>query len=81
MLIQGYINQLCRETPTHLRMKIPAPTTTFIGLTITLTETQRKAAIKSAYHTSRDAPHARELEDWLKAQPQSFANLGINADS
>jgi hypothetical protein len=81
MLIKGYINQLCGETPTDLRMKVLDPTTTFVGLTITLTETQRKAAINSAYHTSRDAPHARELEDWLKSQPQSFANLGINADS
>jgi hypothetical protein len=59
-------------------MEIPAPTTNFVGLTVTLTETQRKAAINSRYQSSRDA---RELEDWLDAQRQRFAMLGINVES
>jgi hypothetical protein len=45
MLIRSYINQLCVETPTDLRMGVPASTTNFVGLSVTLTETQRKAAI------------------------------------
>jgi hypothetical protein len=40
--------------------------------------TQRKVAINSRYRSGRDA---RELEDWLKAQPQRFAKLGSNDDS
>jgi hypothetical protein len=78
MLIKGYINQLCGEIPIDLRMGIPAPTTNFDGLTVTPSETQRKATIKSIYQT---CPDARELEEWLKAQPQRFAMLRINADS
>jgi branched-subunit amino acid ABC-type transport system permease component len=65
---------MCGETPTDLRMGIPAPTTNFVGLTVTLIETQRKVAINSRYQFGRDA---RELE----AQPQRFAMLGINTDS
>jgi hypothetical protein len=59
-------------------MGSPTPTTNFVGLTTTLHETQRKAAINSPYHSDRDA---RELENWLEAQPQRFAVLGINADT
>jgi hypothetical protein len=59
-------------------MGVPAPPTNSIALSVTLTETQRKDAIDSAQETCRDA---RELEDWLEAQPQRFAMLGINADS
>jgi hypothetical protein len=77
MLIKGYINQLCGETPTNSCMGVLAPTTHFIGLTVSLTETQRKAAINSMYQTYHDA---RELEDCLEAQPLRFAMLGINAD-
>jgi 8-oxo-dGTP pyrophosphatase MutT (NUDIX family) len=43
LLIRGYINQLCGQTPTDLRMGAPIPTTHFDGLPVTLTETQRKA--------------------------------------
>jgi hypothetical protein len=78
ILIKGHINHLCGEMPTDLRIGIPAPTTNFVGLTVTLTETQRKAAINSRYQSSRDA---RELEDRLDAQPHRFAMLGINAES
>jgi hypothetical protein len=60
MLIKGHINNMCGETPTDLRMGIPAPTTNFDGLTVTLIETQRKAANNSRYQSRRDA---RELED------------------
>jgi hypothetical protein len=49
MLIRGYINQLCGHTPTDLRMGAPSPTTSFVGLPVTLTETQRKAAINSKF--------------------------------
>jgi hypothetical protein len=48
MLIMGYINQLCGETPTDLRiMGVPARATNFVGLTVTLTDTQRKTAINA----------------------------------
>jgi hypothetical protein len=45
---------------------------------VTLTETQRKAAINSPFQSSENA---RNLEDWLEAQPQRFILLGITADS
>jgi hypothetical protein len=50
MLVRGYINQLCGHTPTNLRMGAPIPTTNFAGLPVTLTETQRKAAINSKFY-------------------------------
>jgi 8-oxo-dGTP pyrophosphatase MutT (NUDIX family) len=49
MLIRGYINQLCDETTTDLRMGVSAPTTNFVGLPVILTKTQRKAAINSNF--------------------------------
>jgi hypothetical protein len=45
------------------------PTTNFVGLPVTLTETQRKAAVYSPY---RYGKNARELENWLDAHPQRF---------
>jgi glyceraldehyde-3-phosphate dehydrogenase/erythrose-4-phosphate dehydrogenase len=78
MSIRGYINLLRGETPTDLRIGVPAPTINFVRLTVTLTETQRKAAINSPFQSYREA---RELEDWLEAQSQRFAMLGISADS
>jgi hypothetical protein len=39
MLIKGYVNKLCGETPTDLRMGIPANVTNFDGYCVTLTET------------------------------------------
>jgi hypothetical protein len=45
MLIRGHINRLCGETPTDLRMGVPAPTTKFDGLTVTVNKTERKAEI------------------------------------
>jgi hypothetical protein len=79
MLIKGHINHLCGETPTSLRMDIPAPTTNFAGPTVmSLTETQCKAAINSRCQSGRDV---RELKDWPKAQPERFAMLGTSADS
>jgi hypothetical protein len=74
MLTIGCINQLCGETPTGLRMGIPAPKTYFTGLSVTPTGTQRKAAINSKLQSSREP---RELEDMLEAQPQRFAMLGL----
>jgi hypothetical protein len=56
----------------------PLPTTNFVGLHVTLIETQRKAAINSQYQSSKDP---RELGDWLEAQPQRLLLLGITADS
>jgi hypothetical protein len=55
-----------------------AHTTNFVGLTVTLTKTERKAANNSRYQSSRDA---HEIEDYLEAHPQRFAMLGINADT
>jgi ADP-ribose pyrophosphatase YjhB (NUDIX family) len=78
LLIRGYINQLCGETPTDLRVGTPMPTTNLVGLPVTLMETQRKAAINSPY---KSGENARDLEDWLEAQPQRFLLLGITADS
>jgi hypothetical protein len=53
------------------------PTTNLVGLHVTLTETKRKAAVNSPFQYGKDA---RELEDWLEAQPQGFLLLGITAD-
>jgi ADP-ribose pyrophosphatase YjhB (NUDIX family) len=78
LLIRGYINQLCRETPTDLRVGTPIPTTNLVGLHVTLTETQRKAAVSSP---CKYGAYARDLEDWLEAQPQRFLLLGITADA
>jgi hypothetical protein len=78
LLIRGYINQLCVETPTDLRVGTPMPTSNLDGLHVTLTETQRKAAINSPFQSSENA---RNLEDWLEAQPQRFLLLGITDDS
>jgi hypothetical protein len=78
LLIRGYINQLCGETPTDLRVGTPMPTRNLAGLRVTLTETQRKAAIKSPFQSGENA---RNLKDWLEAQPQRFLLLGITADS
>jgi hypothetical protein len=63
MLIKGYINQLCRETPTDLRMGVPIPTSNFVGLSVSLNETQRKATIVAPYQSRQDA---RMLEDRLE---------------
>jgi 8-oxo-dGTP pyrophosphatase MutT (NUDIX family) len=78
LLIRGHINQLCGETPTDLRVGMLMPTRNLARLHVTLTETQRKAAINSPLQCGRDA---NELEDWLEAQPQRFLMLGITADS
>jgi hypothetical protein len=78
LLIRGYINQLCGETPTDLRVGTPMPTRNLAGLPVTHTETQRKAAINSPFQSG---DNARNLKDWLEAQPQRFLLLGITADS
>jgi hypothetical protein len=77
MLIRGYINKFCGHTPTDLRMGAPRPTTSFDGLPVTLTETQRKAASNLKFQFGREP---RELEDGLEAQPQRFVLLGITVD-
>jgi ADP-ribose pyrophosphatase YjhB (NUDIX family) len=78
LLIRGYINQLCGETPTDFRVGMPVPMRNLARLPVTLTETQRKAAINSPFQSGGNA---RELEDWLEAQPQRFLLLGITVDS
>jgi ADP-ribose pyrophosphatase YjhB (NUDIX family) len=78
LLIRGHINRLCGEIPTDLRVGMPMPTRNHAGLPVTLTETQRKAAINSPFQYGSNA---RDLEDWLEAQPQRFLLLGITADS
>jgi ADP-ribose pyrophosphatase YjhB (NUDIX family) len=78
LLIRGYINQLCGETPADLRVGTPMPMRSLVGLPMTLTETQRKAAINSPFQSGENA---RNLEDWLEAQSQRFLLLGITADS
>jgi hypothetical protein len=78
LLIRGLINRLTGEGPTDLRVGMPMPTHNLAGLLVTLTETQRKAAINSPLQSGRVA---NELEDWLEAQPQRFLMLGITPDS
>jgi hypothetical protein len=78
LLIRGHINRLTGEGPTDLRVGMPMPTHNLAGLHVTLTETQRKAAINSPLQNGRIA---NELEDWLEAQPQRFLMLGITPDS
>jgi hypothetical protein len=78
MLIRGYINQLCGQTPTDLRMGAFVPTTNFACLHVTLTETKRKASIN---YKSQYGPEPRELEDLLESQPQRFVSLRITVDS
>jgi hypothetical protein len=47
MLISGYTNEMYSDTTADLRMGDAPPTANFAGLTATLTETQRKAAINA----------------------------------
>jgi hypothetical protein len=54
------------SSPTDLRMGVPAPTTNFAGMTVTLTETNCKAAIDAPYQFGQDA---RKLEDLLEMHP------------
>jgi hypothetical protein len=49
MLVKGYTNQLCGEKPLDLRMGVPALTSNFDGLSVTLIETHHKAAINAPY--------------------------------
>jgi hypothetical protein len=78
LLIRGHINRLSGEMPTDLRMRMPMPSQNLARLPVTLTETQRKAAINSPLQTGRIA---NGLENWLEVQPQRFLMLGITADS
>jgi hypothetical protein len=77
-IVVNHFHFMCEETPTNLRMGVPAPITNFASLSVTLTETQREAAINSTYQTCQNA---RELEDRLEMQSQLFVMLGINAES
>jgi hypothetical protein len=54
MLIKGYINHLCGAAHTDLRMGVAAPTTNFFGLSVTQSETQRKATINAPYMACQD---------------------------
>jgi hypothetical protein len=60
MLIKGCINKLCGEAPIDLRMGVSDPVTHLVGLSETLIETQRKAAINTTWQPSQDT---RKLED------------------
>jgi 8-oxo-dGTP pyrophosphatase MutT (NUDIX family) len=55
LLIRGHINQRCGETPTDLRVGMSMPTRNLAGLHVTLTETQRKAAINSPFQSGSNA--------------------------
>jgi hypothetical protein len=59
-------------------MGVQTPTTNFVGLHATLTETQRKVAINYKFQSGREP---REVEDCIEAQPQRFVMLGIIGDS
>jgi hypothetical protein len=62
MLVRGYyINRLCGETPTDLRMGVPAPTNNFATLSVTLNETQRTGAINAPCHLGQDP---RKLDEY-----------------
>jgi hypothetical protein len=69
MLIKGYINRLCGERRIDLRMGVPAPTTKFAGMSVTPTETQRKASVNVPYQSGQDA---RKSEAWSEMQPRRF---------
>jgi hypothetical protein len=73
-----HCNQLCGETPTGSRRGVPAPTSNFACLEVTLTTTKRKAAINAPYQSRHDA---RKHDDYSEMQPQRFVMLGINAGS
>jgi hypothetical protein len=64
LLTRGYINQLSGQSPTDLRMGVPMPTTNFARRPVTLTESQRKAALNMPLQSGR---FPRQLEDWLEA--------------
>jgi hypothetical protein len=51
---------MCGETPTDLHMRVPAPKTNFVGVSVTLTLTKRQATIKYKFQSGREP---RELED------------------
>jgi ADP-ribose pyrophosphatase YjhB (NUDIX family) len=53
LLIRGHINRVTGEGPTDLRVGMPMPTHNLARLSVTLTETQRKAAITSPYQLVR----------------------------
>jgi hypothetical protein len=80
MLINGYNYHMRGETPTDLRIGVPAHTPNFVGLTITLTEAQRKAAISSPYQLGRVYGTHVNLKTCSRRKPQRFAMLWINAD-
>jgi hypothetical protein len=66
---------MCGETPTDLRVGTPMPTRNLVGLPLTrLIETQRKASINSPFQSGENA---RNLEDWLEAQPHRYFCLVI----
>jgi hypothetical protein len=71
----GLGDQLCGETPTDLRMLVQPLVINFVGLSVTINETQRKAAIQSVAQNGRES---RSIEERLETQPQRFAMLGIN---
>jgi hypothetical protein len=47
-------------------MGVPAPTTNFVGMCVTLNEPQIKAAINAPYLYGQKS---RKLEEWLEMQP------------
>jgi hypothetical protein len=59
-------------------MGLPAPTTKFTSLEVTLTETRRRAAIDAPYHSRQCA---RKLEGWLEMQHPRFVMREFNAYS
>jgi hypothetical protein len=54
MFIKGYINHLCGETLTGLRMGVLVPTTNFASPEVTLTETQRLVVINAPSQSRQD---------------------------
>jgi hypothetical protein len=78
MLIKGYINQVCGETPNDFRMEVPAPSTNFASHELTMIETQRKAAIYVPYQSGQDA---NKLAAEWEMQPPRFVTLCINANT
>jgi cytochrome P450 len=59
-------------------MGVPAPTINFVGMSVTLIETHRKAAMKSPYFSGQEP---RKSEHLLEMQPLRFVMLGIHLDS
>jgi hypothetical protein len=62
-------NWLAKNPWLDLLTRIPSPTANFDGRPVSVTENPRKAIVQGPRH---DGINPRDIEDWLKFQPQHF---------